>query len=442
MIAVGVTPHMEMDRVNGYRDVMVWDGITDAHSHFDGALLNHYPSNNPNRMNVEPNTVAYMVENINIQSAALKRLEECSSKEGSQIDLFDKTKVTKIVRPLIEELHQHYVDGENKAVPKDKEVKAESPIDLEDWPSIHLDNGKTIKTRLLIGADGINSPVRDFAYIDSLGWDYDTHGVVATLKLDPNRPNNTAWQRFLPSGPIALLPLSEEYASLVWSVKPHLAKALKNVSPADFCTLINAAYRLPHVDLQYMYKQISSSPSPDMPSTTLQDEYAWRENTATKSLSDQSMLDREYALPPQVIDVQENSRASFPFRLRNAERYVADRVALVGDAAHSTHPLAGQGMNQGLLDVECLSKLLEKGTMEGQDIGNIHLLRKYPAERYWRNILMLSSCDKIDRLFSNDIAPVTWIRSLGIKAVHNMDFLKAEIMKYAMGIEYSGDFRH
>lgn len=212
---------------------------------------------------------------------------------------------------------------------------------------------------------------------------------------------------------------------MVWSTKPALAKALKNVSSTDFCDLVNAAYRMSNIDLKYLYKQIDMTTYNSK--CNIGEEYDWRESVAKKGMNDQELLEREYSLPPQVIDIQENSRASFPFKLRNSEHYVADRVALVGDAAHATHPLAGQGMNQGLLDVECLSQILERGSTEGQDIGNIHLLRQYASERYLRNIMMISSCDKLHRLFSTDAAPVTWVRSLGLTAVNNLDFMKVKL---------------
>ncbi|KAI8985371.1 hypothetical protein BDB01DRAFT_742283 [Pilobolus umbonatus] len=403
---IGVSKHMAIDRADGYKDIKVWDGVTDASVHLDAAVLK----------GMKEEVIAYIVETLNIQSAALKRMEECQQ-EGFQIDLIEKVKVLDIKKSEDPETACH-----------------------QDWPTIHLDNGRTLKSRLLIGADGINSPVRTFAGIDSLGWDYDAHGVVATLKLDPKRPNKTAWQRFLPTGPIAMLPLNDEYASLVWSTKPSIAKSLKGVSNKDFCSLVNAGYRMSTIDLKYLYKQIDTSSNE--PRCDIQDEYEWRESVANKSLTEEEIRDREYSLPPEVIDIQENSRASFPLRLRNSESYITDRVALIGDAAHTTHPLAGQGMNQGLLDVECLSQILEKGITEGQDIGNIHLLRQYPSERYLRNIMMISSCDKLHRLFSTDAAPITWARSLGMNALNNLDGVKGEIMKYAMGIEHNGDFRH
>ncbi|KAI8327569.1 hypothetical protein EDC96DRAFT_89691 [Choanephora cucurbitarum] len=388
---IGVADHMVMDRVNGYRDMQVWDGVTDARIHLDSALLQQK----------ESNTIAYMVENLNVQSAALKRMEQCQS-EGVHVDLIQKVKVAQI-------------ENEQQSTSPDQ-------LDLQEWPTVCLDNGDRLKARLLVGADGVNSPVRSFAGIESLGWDYDAHGVVATLKLDAERHNNSAWQRFLPTGPIAMLPLNDQYASMVWSTTPAIAKMLKNVSSDDFCHLVNAAFRMSHIDLKYLHKQINTSTYQS--NCDIQEEYLWRESVAKKSLDEHQLVQRELSLPPQVTQVQERSRASFPLRLRNSEQYVTDRVALVGDAAHAIHPLAGQGLNQGLLDVECLSHLLEKGTREGQDIGSIHLLRQYAHERYLRNIAMLSTCDKLHRLFSTDAAPITWMRSIGLNTVNNLDFIK------------------
>ncbi|KAG0174092.1 putative ubiquinone biosynthesis monooxygenase [Apophysomyces sp. BC1034] len=398
---IGATNYMHADRTNAYSKMQVWDGVSDAKIHFDTDLLGKTAR--------DSNAIAYMVENVHLQNALLKQIDAYRA-DGAKVDILQKARVASI-----------QLD------------KQQGEFDLSEWPTVQLENGTVLKARLLVGADGVNSPVRNFSNIESLGWDYDTHGVVATLKLDPSQSNNTAWQRFLPTGPVAMLPLGDGYASMVWSTHPSIARLIKGLPPKDFCHLVNAAYRLSHVDLKYLYSQIDKSTFES--ACDIEAEYRWRESVATKSLMETEIMDREMNLPPEVVGVEENSRASFPLRMRNSEQYVADRVALVGDAAHATHPLAGQGLNQGLLDVESLSNTLEKGTLEGQDIGNIHLLRTYAAERYVKNVVMLSACDKMHRLFGTDAAPVTWIRSLGLSAVNNMDFLKAEIMRYAMGIE-------
>ncbi|KAI7867778.1 hypothetical protein BDF14DRAFT_1798957 [Spinellus fusiger] len=398
----GVASYLDPTRVYKYGDMEVWDGVTGARITFDTDLLDSHDHN-------EKQTIASMVENVHLQSAMLKRLE-ASPSVGAHIDIFQNTRVSSITNE-----------------------SSSGQLNLSDWPTVTLDKGNILKARLLVGADGIQSPVRNYAGIDSLGWDYDSHGIVATLQLDPSRSQQKAWQRFLPTGPIAMLPLGEGYASLVWSVPTELASTLKGVSSEDFCSLVNAAFRMTPSELSYLYSTFKKDTFQS--TCDIAAEYIWREQTTLAALDSDGEWKREISLPPTVTKLSEKSRASFPLRMRNSEHYMTDRVALVGDAAHTIHPLAGQGLNQGLLDVACLSRVLESGVLHGQDIGSINLLRDYSTERYGRNILMLSSCDKMHRLFGTDILPITWIRSLGLSAVNSLDGLKAEIMRYAMGIE-------
>lgn len=129
MLEIGVAKHLARDRTNGYRDMKVWDGITGADIHLDSALLSHYGGKE-----IEKNTIAYIVENINVQSAALKRIDECRA-NGSHIDMFQKVKVAEIKR---------VIPG------KEEPVTDKDGLDLQDWPTIHLDNGKSLKARLLV----------------------------------------------------------------------------------------------------------------------------------------------------------------------------------------------------------------------------------------------------------------------------------------------------
>ncbi|KAI7847579.1 hypothetical protein BDC45DRAFT_541798 [Circinella umbellata] len=409
---VGVANQLYQDRLCPYSRMQVWDGVTDARIEFDTALLEQL---GVHKMNGNDPAIAYMVENVHLQHAILKHLEACRG-VGATVDTLQKVRV------------------ENISLDKEK---SEEGLDLTDWPVVELNNGMALKARLLVGADGINSPVRSFANIESLGWDYNMHGVVATFKVDPSRPCNTSYQRFLPTGPIAMLPLANGYASMVWSAPPKIATKLKKMPADAFCALVNAAFRLSPADLKFLYSQLDKDTFE--PTVDFQSEYDWREKVNNHGLSEMEILDRDMSLfPPKVESVDDKSRASFPLRLRNSQSYFANRVVLVGDAAHTVHPLAGQGLNQGILDVECLADILQQGASNGQDIGNIHLLREYASVRYLRNLVMISACDKLHRLYTTDFAPVTWLRSLGLTAVNQLDFVKAEIMKYAMGIEYTG----
>lgn len=126
---------MALDRANGYRDMKVWDGVTGASIHLDSALLKGYGAD----QNVKENTIAYMVENLNLQSAALKRLEECRA-QGSQIDLIQKVKVAEIERSLDDKIPEEEKNGQG--------------LDLHDWPTVHLDNGRKLKARLLVKTHG------------------------------------------------------------------------------------------------------------------------------------------------------------------------------------------------------------------------------------------------------------------------------------------------
>ncbi|RHZ57895.1 hypothetical protein Glove_382g32 [Diversispora epigaea] len=212
--------------------------------------------------------------------------------------------------------------------------------------------------------------------------------------------------------------MQDGFASMVWSTTPALASKIRTLPKNDFINLVNAAFRLRVADLEYFFSQFGND------NFDIGFEFDWRNNVEAKKTS----------LPPLVLNVQEKSRAGFPLRMRNAESYVDERVVLVGDAAHTIHPLAGQGLNQGLADVQCLAKVIEYGITTGQDLGNLQLLRNYSSERYLSNILMLGAVDKLHKLFGTKITPLVCIRSLGLEMINRIGPLKSEIMKYAMGI--------
>lgn len=193
----------------------------------------------------------------------------------------------------------------------------------------------------------------------------------------------TAYQRFLPTGPIAFLPLSDTASSLVWSTKPPLAAALKSTHPDVLRQMINAAFRLPDISMKVINDIVLSTPqvSPEEMGETIR----WRENShGIAPLSALSSIESEGAgavggyggevdLPPLVTSIQPGSVAGFPLRMSHAEAYIGEgagaRTVLVGDAAHTVHPLAGQGLNMGLADVQALASCIEEAVLGGADIG-------------------------------------------------------------------------
>ncbi|CAG8775777.1 43348_t:CDS:2 [Gigaspora margarita] len=382
---IGVWENINHERIRPYKDIQVWDGISDARIRF----------NSDERISINKNVeaIAWIIENNNIQHAILTKLAQY---KDSNIDFLENTSVKRI---MFDD-----VNYENEQ------------FDLSDWPSLELSNGK-------IGADGINSVVRSFANIESLGWDYNARAVVATLQVEPQVENATAWQRFLPTGPIAMLPLNNRFSSMVWSTTPTLASKICTLPSNNFIHLVNAAFRLRIADLEYLYSQLENS------DIEFAKEFEWRQ-----SIEKKPGIGNEIS-PPLVLDVQEKSRAEFPLKMRNAESYVKERIALIGDAAHTIHPLAGQGLNQGLADVQSLVKVIEHGVVTGQDLGNIQLLKNYSSDRYLSNLIMLGAVDKLHKLFGNDFAPIVFMRSLGLQVINNLEPVKSEIIKYAMGIE-------
>lgn len=188
-------------------------------------------------------------------------------------------------------------------------------LDLRSWPVVTLSDGKKLAARLLVGADGANSPVRTFAGIPSRGWDYNRHGVVATLHLlEPGwggEEYKIAYQRFLPTGPAAMLPLPGKMASLVWSTTPERAARLKMLNTEDFVAMVNAAFRLSAVDLEYLHTIERGQKG----------EVEWR-------LKHTRFDERK--LPMEVVNVQQGSVAAFPLKMRHADTYTGERVALLG----------------------------------------------------------------------------------------------------------------
>ena len=361
----------------------VWDGL-------DSTSSISFSSSSP--------AIATMTENSNLQRALLQRVSELAA-----FDTFDSTKVASIE-------------------PGPAESSQES-LDLSSFPIVTLSTGRQITARLLVGADGLNSPVRTFAGIPTRGWDYGRHGVVATLKLAQSKFSHKlgdmsmAYQRFLPSGPIALLALPDNYSTLVWTTTPEKAAKLKSLATGDFIAMVNAAFRLDYVDLEYMASI----------DTGHMEELDWRSKVI-------GVKEDEASIPSKVESLQAGSVASFPLRYRQADSYISSRIALVGDAAHTVHPLAGQGLNMGLSDVQSLSNTIQYIVKHGGDIGDEMYLDRYNSEMWMQNNRMLGVTDKLHKLYGVGWGPLVGIRSFGLKMVDQLGPVKGWLMKQAGGI--------
>ncbi|KAL1762671.1 hypothetical protein FB107DRAFT_198260 [Schizophyllum commune] len=377
---IGAYSHVDEQRTCPVEELQVWDGISDARIQFSVTDLYNDASE------CDLQGMSRIIENLNLQRGLLRHLDTFPD-----IQLLDKTKVQTITPD----------EGATGS-----------------WPILHLDNGRSIRARLLIGADGMNSPVRNFAGIDTFGWSYDTQAIVATLFHPPRGayqpPNTTAYQRFLPTGPIAFLPLSPTASTLVWSTRPHIASALTKGDPQVLGHMINAAFRLPALSMDYLATRHSAYSS------------AVVTTEGTMPPADAEMV------PPPVTSIQPGTVASFPLIFRHAQTYLGEgagaRTVLVGDAAHRVHPLAGQGLNLGLADVACLARVIEQAVSVGGDIGSYTSLLPYAQERYFENHKLMSAMDKLHKIYTTDLAPVVWARSVGVEVLNELDTIKAAMM--------------
>lgn len=368
----GIWKYVKKERVQPYYKMQVWDGISSSRIHFCS-------EDNQEKCN-ESNALAFMIENINLQFALLKKINEFSN----SIDIFDESEISSIT------------------------------YNLNHWPVVKLSNGQTFISRLLIGADGVHSLVRKFSGIESFGWDYNAHALVATLKLENFSSINkipTAWQRFLPQGPIAILPLPNKFATLVWSCPPEMATFLKSLPKSTFLALINAAYRLDMVDLSYILSLKSY--------LEIEDQIKWRLRVYQKN----------ELVPSFAINLQDNTRASFQLGTRHLRNYIKERIVLLGDAAHTIHPLSGQGLNMGLGDVKSLSKIIFNALSIGEDIGSYHILQQYVSDRYLTNYIMLGVTDKLYKLYSTDDPFIVGLRTIGLSGINKLDWTKKIFIK-------------
>ncbi len=249
--------------------------------------------------------------------------------------------------------------------------------------SVTTGDGRRIRASLVVAADGADSTVRRLAGIATRGWEYGQEAVVAHLdSLEPHR--HTAWQRFLATGPLALLPLADGGVSLVWSTTPRQAIDLNGLDDVSFGASVTEASA--------------------------------------------GVLGK---LSPRT------ARARFPLRLLHALSYSGPRVVLAGDAAHGVHPLAGQGANLGFLDCAALAQLLGDAVAQGADPGEPALLRRYERWRKAENVPAMLLMDGLQRLFSNDDPFLSRARRAGLSVVNLTPMLKRAIMARALGL--SGD---
>ncbi|XP_076913325.1 uncharacterized protein LOC143571902 [Bidens hawaiensis] len=277
---------------------------------------------------------------------------------------------------------------------------------------LDLSDGTNLYAKLVVGADGSKSRVRELAGIKTTGWNYSQSAVICTVEHPTE--NLCAWQRFLPAGPIALLPIGGNFSNIVWTMSPKDASNHKIMNEVDFVKAINHA-----LDSGYGPRPESRVFGGDVISSFFRPDVT-------------SSAHERFEPPPKVVRLV-SDRMAFPLSLMHANQYVSKPVVLIGDAAHTVHPLAGQGVNMGYGDVSSLSNVIADGVAVGSDIGEVTLLKKYEADRKTANIAMMAVLDGFQKAYSVDFGPLNILRAAAFNGANVFRPLKKNIISYASG---------
>lgn len=337
--SIGIWENLAKNRISPYDRMTVWDGMGFGEITFDAN-------------EISAPCLGYIIENNVLMNALWQ-----ATKENENITLIFNSTPTDL----------SFADEKAR-------------LTLEILDEKNDPETLSLTTELIIGAEGANSWIRNIIRIETTTDDYQQHALVANIRTElPHQ--KTAWQRFLPQGPLAFLPLTEPHtSSIVWTSTPTVTEENLNNSTEAFCDNLSQAFdhRLGKVALL-------------------------------------------------------SERKSFPLRMLHAKHYIKERIALVGDAAHVIHPLAGQGLNLGLQDAAALSSVIISAFKRNCNIGDYLVLRKYERQRRGQVSQMITAMKIFKELFCSRSSVFTVLRSLGLNATHSkIPFLKKRFMKAAM----------
>ncbi len=351
---VALTPHsqqlfetlnvwadMKRQRVSPYMDMQVWDAEGTGRIDF-------------NCGQVQQPCLGHIVENSVVLSSVLDAVEKETS-----ITVLRPAKVEQVLLP--------HEDSQGEGV------------------TVLLESGEPLRGKLLVAADGAHSRVRELVNLPTREWAYGQKAIVTTVYTE--KPHQqTAYQRFLETGPLAFLPLSCEdhrasASSIVWSADESLADQLMALSDDDFC--LSLAQSFEH------------------------------------RLGAVTQVEKRYCIP---------------LHQRHATKYFKAGVALIGDAAHTLHPLAGQGVNLGLLDCEVLSEEIVRASKRSIALGDEQILRRFQRRRRGNNLAMMGLMEGFKRLFGSDDVTLRWLRNEGMGTLNNVPLVKNSLIREAMGL--------
>lgn len=409
-------------RIAYYKSMQVWESDGPAILKFNHDDLEHDKNQISTRS--EGEILGAVVEDEPMVACLWDKLRE------GNVDLISPAAIQKITPPL----------------QKDDISKVELIYQCAD-----SDESKTLSTNLLIAADGGNSFVRkSLGTFPTISYSYDRQAVTCTVEIEGSM-NQTAFQRFQPNGPIALLPVWHEdpqqrngncvdktFANIVWSTTPEEAKLLMSLSDHDFVNLMNDLLQSGPTNAPPL---VSEELKKGMP-RQLQDAIKGLEmlsQSANNGLTMSGMTERKqgFSIPPMITSVA-GKRFAFDLNLMHAKNYVSPRVALVGDAAHTVHPMAGQGLNLGMGDVECLVENLKQAVESGMGVdgsaGLDYALQQYESSRQREVVATMGGIHFLHSVFGTTFSPAVHARSMGMNIINSAGPIRRRLVQVATGI--------
>uniref|UniRef100_A0A7S4K9U6 FAD-binding domain-containing protein n=1 Tax=Odontella aurita TaxID=265563 RepID=A0A7S4K9U6_9STRA len=421
-----------MGRVGWYEFMQVWESDGPATLNFAASDLADDAADSESAK--EDDVLGAVVEDGPLVAALWDELRG----GGGSIELISPASITSITAPS--------TAGGSKPPP---------PVEVSYTPSGGGSNSdpsssegrRTVTASLLVAADGANSYVRRTLGMPTSGWGYGRRAVTCTVEVSRSMWR-TAYQRFLPDGPIALLPVWTEgtpndggdgdggkcYANVVWSTTPSRAKELQSLDPDQFLDALNENLQHgPRTNPPLVSDEARASLPGIVSSLAFGVETLIR--GASEGLTMSQWSEKKPFAPPPLASGVVGPRFAFDLSLSQACSYVAPRVALVGDAAHTVHPMAGQGLNQGLGDAACLSRVIAEATQSGMDVGGtMQFLSEYDAERRAEVAAAMAGIQALHVAFGmKDFVPGIYARSLGMNLVNAVGPVRRHLAAVAAG---------
>ncbi|RHZ25765.1 hypothetical protein DYB26_002522, partial [Aphanomyces astaci] len=385
--AIGVWDKIKPEHIAPFGHMQVWDAMGDGFIRFDAAKAQVKSGSD----------LGYVLEHGVLQRALALRMQELAGQ--------DDPNPLRILSPAEVHAPSSSTSSSPYLTMFHHQVRNfEGPGEVHRAGTITLEDGTEIRSRLVVAADGGKSMIRKLSALGTWGWTYDQQAVVATVKTD--QINTTAFQRFLPSGPIALLPLRDGYSSVVWSTTENHAIELKSISPQEFVVALNEALHKPSV-----------TPSP--PQVPLLGNLIQGIHLAAQTVLAAGALADPFQAPPKATEAV-GRRIAFPLKLQHATRYSS--YMFYDDADMD------MGLNLGLADVTSLGNVLSQGVQAGVHLGDELFLKHYDNDRKKANISMALAMDGFKNLFGPAPDAVQVARNVGMSTLNAVEPIKVYMM--------------